>query len=122
MCLARYMSEILRDSGGSSQPPDSIYEMRIIFTRCLQKNYAGRSHITPGNKVRFLMPACGDEPGFKESSMPRLCDRGTLAPLFLLLIELHHDHRHPSPYHRNQIVSLLRVQSHKIMAWSHFSI
>ena len=107
---------------GVQSTPGLIYDMMIIFTRCLQKTYVGRSHITPGNKVRSLMPACGDEPGFEESSMPILCDRGTLAPLFLLLIELHHDHRHPSPYHINQIFSLFRVRSHKTMAWSHFSI
>ena len=53
MCLARYMSEICRDSGGSSQSPDSIYEMSIISSRCSQKIYVGRSHIRSGNKVRF---------------------------------------------------------------------
>lgn len=56
-----------RDPGGSSQPPDSIYDMSIIPTRCLQKNYVGRSHLKTGNKVRLDMLACGDEPGFKES-------------------------------------------------------
>ena len=53
--------------GGSSQPPDSIYEMSIISTRCLQKKYVGRSYIKSGKQVRSSMPACGDEPGLKES-------------------------------------------------------
>ena len=51
----------------SSQPTNSIYEMSITFTRCLQKNHVGRSPNKPGNKVRIIMPACGDGPGSEES-------------------------------------------------------
>ena len=51
----------------SSRPPDSIYKLSIISTRCLQNNYVDRSHMKLGNKVRFSMPACGNKSGFEES-------------------------------------------------------
>ena len=66
------------------------------------------------------MPACGDEPGFRELNVATVRPQ-PLPPLLVLLVTLHHDRRHSAPYYR-LLLLLSRAQSCESMARLYFSI